>query len=88
MMGLILVSGIIVRNAILLIDFAEDYLKKFGDIKAALVEAVRLRTRPVLMTAFATIAGLIPIALQKRWDWKGSPPSPGLLSVVYWWELS
>ena len=65
MMGLILVSGIIIRNAILLIDFAEDYLKRFGDIKKALVEAVRVRTRPVLMTAFATIAGLIPIALQK-----------------------
>jgi len=65
MMGLILVSGIIIRNAILLIDFAEDYLKRFGDIRKALVEAVRVRTRPVLMTAFATIAGLIPIALQK-----------------------
>ncbi len=65
MMGLILVSGIIIRNAILLIDFAEDYLRRFGDIGKALVEAVRVRTRPVLMTAFATIAGLIPIALQK-----------------------
>ena len=65
MMGLILVSGIIIRNAILLIDFAEDYMKRYGDIRKALVEAVRVRTRPVLMTAFATIAGLIPIALQK-----------------------
>ncbi len=65
MMGLILVSGIIIRNAILLIDFAEDYLKRFGDLKKALVEAVRVRTRPVLMTAFATIAGLVPIAMQK-----------------------
>jgi multidrug efflux pump subunit AcrB len=65
MMGLILVSGIIIRNAILLIDFAEDYLKRFGDIRKALVEAVKVRTRPVLMTAFATIAGLIPIAMQK-----------------------
>lgn len=65
MMGLILVSGIIIRNAILLIDFAEDFMKRYGDIRKALVEAVRVRTRPVLMTAFATIAGLIPIALQK-----------------------
>ena len=65
MMGLILVSGIIIRNAILLIDFAEDYIKRYGDIKKALVEAVRVRTRPVLMTAVATIAGLIPIAMQK-----------------------
>ncbi|RTZ60664.1 MAG: AcrB/AcrD/AcrF family protein [Gammaproteobacteria bacterium] len=65
MMGLILVSGIIIRNAILLIDFAEEYLKKFGDLKKAVVEAVKVRTRPVLMTAFATIAGLIPIAMQK-----------------------
>ncbi|RTZ67558.1 MAG: hypothetical protein DSZ30_05545, partial [Aquificaceae bacterium] len=33
--------------------------------KKAVVEAVKVRTRPVLMTAFATIAGLIPIAMQK-----------------------
>ncbi len=65
MMGLILVSGIIIRNALLLIDFARDYLNRYGDIKEALVEAVRVRTRPVLMTAVATIAGLVPIALQK-----------------------
>jgi len=65
MMGLILVSGIIIRNAILLIDFAENYVKEYGNLKEALVEAVRVRTRPVLMTAFATIAGLVPIALQK-----------------------
>jgi len=65
MMGLILVSGIIIRNALLLIDFAEVYLRENKDIKNALIEAVRVRTRPVLMTAFATIAGLIPIALQK-----------------------
>jgi len=65
MMGLILVSGIIIRNAILLIDFAENYIKRFGDLKKALVEAVRIRTRPVLMTAVATIAGLIPIAMEK-----------------------
>ncbi|NPB04845.1 MAG: efflux RND transporter permease subunit [Aquificae bacterium] len=65
MMGLILVSGIIIRNAILLIDFAEEYLRRFGDLKKAVVEAVRVRTRPVLMTAFATVAGLIPIAMQK-----------------------
>ena len=65
MMGLILVSGIIIRNAILLIDFAENYIKQYGDLKRALVEAVRIRTRPVLMTAVATIAGLIPIAMQK-----------------------
>ena len=65
MMGLILVSGIIIRNAILLIDFAREYYRRYGDLGKALVEAVRVRTRPVLMTAFATIAGLIPIALQK-----------------------
>jgi len=65
MMGLILVSGIIIRNALLLIDFAENYLREYGDLKRAVVEAVRVRTRPVLMTAVATIAGLVPIALQK-----------------------
>ena len=63
MMGFILLSGIIVNNAILLIEFALTGMRNGLDAKAAMLESIRIRTRPVLMTAFATTAGMLPVAL-------------------------
>ncbi|WP_457621989.1 efflux RND transporter permease subunit [Persephonella sp.] len=62
MMGLILLSGIIVKNSILLIDFIIMHYEENKDLKKAVLESINIRTRPVLMTAFATSAGMIPIA--------------------------
>ncbi|WP_200762273.1 efflux RND transporter permease subunit [Nitrosophilus alvini] len=63
MMGFILLSGIIVNNAILLIEFALLGIKKGLSAKEAMLESIKIRTRPVLMTAFATTAGMLPVAL-------------------------
>ncbi len=63
MMGFILLSGIIVNNAILLIEFALSGMRKGLDAKEAMLESIKIRTRPVLMTAFATTAGMLPVAL-------------------------
>ena len=63
MMGFILLSGIIVNNAILLIEFALLGMKKGLEAKEAMIESIKIRTRPVLMTAFATTAGMLPVAL-------------------------
>ncbi|WP_456404467.1 efflux RND transporter permease subunit [Hydrogenimonas sp.] len=63
MMGFILLSGIIVNNAILLIEFALLGMRKGLDPKEAMLQSIRIRTRPVLMTAFATTAGMLPVAL-------------------------
>ncbi|MEN4053219.1 MULTISPECIES: efflux RND transporter permease subunit [Sulfurimonas] len=63
MMGFILLSGIIVNNAILLIHFALEKMQE-GKTKAeAMLESIKIRTRPVLMTAFATSAGMLPVAM-------------------------
>ncbi len=62
-MGLILLAGIIVNNSILLIDFIQEALKKGTNIKEAIIESIKIRTRPVLMTAFGTAVGMIPIAM-------------------------
>ena len=51
------------KNAILLVDFANDRLKEGMQMDDALVEAVKLRTRPILMTALSTIIGMIPVAV-------------------------
>jgi len=63
MMGFILLSGIIVNNAILLIHFAQEKMAEGLAKKEAMLESIRIRTRPVLMTAFAVSAGMLPVAL-------------------------
>ena len=63
MMGFILLSGIIVNNAILLIHFAQEKMAEGFDKRRAMLESIHIRTRPVLMTAFAVAAGMLPIAL-------------------------
>jgi CzcA family heavy metal efflux pump len=61
--GLIMVLGIVAKNGILLLDFASRERAATGDLAAALVEAGRIRLRPILMTSAAAIAGLAPLAL-------------------------
>lgn len=63
MMGFILLSGIIVNNAILLIHFAQEQIAAGLSPKNAMLESIRIRTRPVLMTAFAVAAGMLPVAM-------------------------
>ena len=63
MMGFILLSGIIVNNAILLIHFALEKMQNGANKLEAMIESIKIRTRPVLMTAFATSAGMLPVAL-------------------------
>ncbi len=62
MMGFILLSGVIVNNAILLIHFALEEMKKGINKYDAMLEAIKIRTRPVLMTAFSVSVGMLPVA--------------------------
>ncbi|MDX2184584.1 MAG: efflux RND transporter permease subunit, partial [Gemmatimonadaceae bacterium] len=64
MIGVILLAGIVAKNAILLIDFAKWAREKQGmRLREALIEAGAIRLRPILMTTFALIAGMVPVAL-------------------------
>jgi HAE1 family hydrophobic/amphiphilic exporter-1 len=64
MIGVILLFGIVAKNAILLIDFAKWAREKDGlPLREALIEAGAIRLRPILMTTCALIAGMMPIAL-------------------------
>ena len=63
MIGVILLMGIVAKNAILLIDFAKSAEEQGMPRKAAIIEAGRVRLRPILMTTFALIAGMIPVAI-------------------------
>jgi HAE1 family hydrophobic/amphiphilic exporter-1 len=64
LIGVILLMGIVAKNAILLIDFAKWAREQRGlPLREALIEAGAIRLRPILMTTFALIAGMVPTAL-------------------------
>jgi CzcA family heavy metal efflux pump len=63
-MGLILLVGLIVKNGIILLDFTHHHMLTTGDaLEPALLEAGRVRLRPILMTTLCTLFGLLPLAL-------------------------
>ncbi len=59
--GLIMLIGLLAKNAILIVEYAVQRRKAGLSIRNAAIEAARLRLRPILMTSFAFIAGLIPL---------------------------
>jgi len=63
-MGTIVMVGIVVSNSILLVDFANQRRREGAPVRRAVVDAARIRMRPILMTALATVVGLLPIALK------------------------
>ncbi len=63
LIGVILLMGIVAKNAILLIDFAKWARERGAPLREALIEAGRIRLRPIMMTTVALIAGMVPVAL-------------------------
>jgi len=63
LIGLLLLTGIVVTNAIVLIDLINQYREQGRSVKDAMMDGSRQRLRPILMTAFATIFALTPLAL-------------------------
>jgi hydrophobe/amphiphile efflux-1 (HAE1) family protein len=61
--GLFVLIGLASKNAILIVEFARDLEHQGRSVVAAAVEAARLRLRPILMTSFAFIMGVVPLAL-------------------------
>jgi CzcA family heavy metal efflux pump len=62
-MGLIMVVGIVAKNGILLLDADQRFRAAGSSAKDAMIEAGERRLRPILMTALATVAGMIPLSL-------------------------
>src|SRR5215208_6491276 len=62
LLGVLLLIGIVVSNAILLVDFIQNARDRHASLDEAIVEAGRTRLRPILMTALATIFALTPLA--------------------------
>jgi multidrug efflux pump subunit AcrB len=70
-MGIIAVAGIVVKNAIILIDYADISIAsnpKEAKVREKIIEAGRVRLTPVLLTAASTIMGLLPLAIGMNID--------------------
>ena len=63
LIGVIMLMGLVAKNAILLLDAARKFESEGMEREAALMQAGRVRLRPILMTTFALIAGMLPVAL-------------------------
>ncbi len=61
--GLIMLIGLVTKNSILIVEFANQLRSRGRDVMTAVIEASVIRLRPILMTSFATIFGILPIAI-------------------------
>lgn len=93
-LGVVGLAGIVVKNAILLIEFTDELRGRGMRMREAVIQAGRIRIIPVLLTALATILGLLPLAVGFNLNWLGlfQHLQPNIFfggdSVVFWGPLS
>lgn len=63
MIGMILLAGVVVNNAIVLIDFIQLTIERGSSRTEAVIESCRTRLRPILMTTMTTVLGMLPLSL-------------------------
>lgn len=87
--GVIALAGIVVRNAIVLLDFVKHKYAEGGlKLDEALVEAGRVRLRPVVLTAVTTVFGVLPMATGIDFDWFHFHLVIGAESSDFWRPLA
>jgi multidrug efflux pump subunit AcrB len=62
-LGMIMLAGIVVNNAIVLVEYIEIMRERGSAVREAILEAARLRLRPILMTTLTTVVGMLPLAI-------------------------
>jgi len=82
--GLIMLVGLAAKNAILIVEFAKAKYEEGQPIEAAALESARLRFRPILMTAFAFILGVVPLMLARG---AGAGAQNVMGTAVFWGML-
>lgn len=89
-LGLISLAGVVVNNAIVLIDYVDILRSRDGmDLRSALVQAGKVRFRPVILTAVTTTLGLVPLAIGFNFDFITLVNNPLLFfthlgEYIYW----
>jgi hydrophobic/amphiphilic exporter-1 (mainly G- bacteria), HAE1 family len=74
MMGIILLMGMVGKNAVLLVDFANQQLRKGIDVKTALITAGEKRLRPILMTTLAMVFAMLPLIISHGPGFESNSP--------------
>ena len=87
-LGIIALAGIVVNNNIVLIDTYNRMRQDGKDSMTAAIETGRVRLRPVFLTAFTTVLGLMPMVLAMNIDLIGRAISFGAPSTQWWTQLS
>lgn len=82
--GVIALGGIVVRNAIVMLDFAYELRKRGFDRDESLVQAGIIRMRPIFLTAAATILGILPLASGIDFDWRTFSWLIGGENTAFW----
>jgi multidrug efflux pump subunit AcrB len=85
--GVIALAGIVVKNAIVLLDFAKRKMDEGMPLDEALIEAGRTRLRPVMLTAATTVLGIFPLATGFDFDWREFHFVTGAESAGFWGPL-
>ena len=87
--GAVALAGIVVRNGIVLLDFVKHKYKEGSvSLDEALLEAGRIRLRPVMLTAAATVLGVLPMATGFDFDWREFHFVIGAESAGFWRPLA
>ena len=73
-MGIIILAGVVVNNGIVMIDYVNQLRKKGIEKHQALIEAAATRLRPIFITAFSTILGVLPMAFAHSEGWEMRAP--------------
>ncbi len=87
--GVVALAGIVVRNGIVLLDFVKHKQREGKmSLDEALLEAGRIRLRPVVLTAAATVLGVLPMATGFDFDWREAHFVIGAESAEFWRPLA
>jgi multidrug efflux pump len=82
--GVIALAGIVVRNAIVLLDFQKELEKRGMERDEAIIKAGTIRLRPVFLTAAATIMALVPLTTGVDFDWRSFSWIIGGENTAFW----
>lgn len=83
-MGIISLSGIVVRNAIILIDYANELIDKGMSIREAAIESGKRRLRPIFLTAMAAAIGVVPMIVSGSSLWS---PLASVIGFGVTWSI-
>ncbi len=86
--GVVALAGIVVNNAIVLIDTYNRLRSEGVDVHQAVLKTSAQRLRPIFLTTFTTILGLVPMALTINFDYINRTISYGSITSIWWVQLS